>query len=545
MKRVNLEQFFLRSPNAYMVIDRQFDYIAANDAYLRVTATRHEDLLGKNVFELFPNDPSDPNNESALMLRRSFERVLETGKADVLALLPYRVPTALEDGSVELRERYWSATHTPILNDEGKVTFIFQHTVDITELHRLREEHERAASHPEDALEADVLRRAKALQELNFELDRERGRLLELFQQAPIFMTATYGPEHTFGIANEAYLQLVGHRALLGRTVREAIPEAEEQGFLALLDRVYQTGEPFIGRDVHIQLQHAPGDPWVHRYVDFVYQPLRDGAGAINGIFITGHDVTDKQLAQQALRELNEELEKRVEERTRELTELNRELESFSYSVSHDLRAPLRHIAGFAQLLTRRTQGRLDETSEEYLKTIADAAAEGGKLVDDLLALSRTGRTELQRVEVSLADVLADVQAELAPDVEGRVIHWHVGELPEVYADPSLLRAVMKNLLANATKYTRTRPEAVIEVGARADGGETHVWVRDNGVGFDMRYLDKLFGVFQRLHSEAEFEGTGIGLANVRRIVMRHGGTVWAEGRVDEGATFHFALPSR
>ncbi len=549
MTAPRLDELFRLSPNAYMVVDRGFRYVAANDAYLKATGSRLEELLGSHIFERFPNDPNDPNNASALMLRRSFERVLETGQQDVLALIPYRVPRTLPDGTVEEGTRYWSATHTPILDESGKVAFIFQHTVDVSELHALREANAAAerevtapGGHPRDALEAGVLQRAHRLQDTNRLLDGERRRLLALFDQAPGFMAATRGPDHVFEMCNQSYLRLVGDRKVVGLTVKDALPEVAEQGFIALLDTVFTTGEPFIGRGTKVSLLRHGGQV-EDRYVDFVYQPIRDAGGTVTGIFVQGHDVTEQHFAQHAVKELNEALERRVQERTVELQEANRELESFSYSVSHDLRAPLRHIAGFAELLHQRAGKGLDETARDYLQTIAESAAEGGKLVDDLLAFSRMGRAELKRLEVDLSEVVHEVQRELAPELKGRQVTWHVAPLPEVEADPALLRSAVKNLLANAVKYTRRKEDALIEVGAASEAGEAHVWVKDNGVGFDMRYADKLFGVFQRLHPEDDFEGTGIGLAHVRRIVSRHGGRVWAEGRPDEGATFHFTLP--
>lgn len=537
-------EVFRLSPNAYMVLDRELRYVAANETYLRLTASTLDQLLGKHLFELFPNDPDDPNNASARMLRDSFERVLRTGQVDVLALIPYRVPLETPAGVV-VEERFWSATHTPMLDETGQVAFILQHTVDVTQLEQLKQ----VASHA-GPLEAGVLKRAELVQAQNRMLEQERQRLVQLFEEAPSFMTFLRGPTHVFEMANAAYHALTGNRPLLGRSVADALPEVQTQGFVDLLDRVYQSEEPFVGRGIKVRL--ARGGSLEDRYVDFVYQPIRDASGEVMGIFVQGHDITEQKRAEAALREseqrlrdLNEELERRVAERTAELSEANRELESFSYSVSHDLRAPLRHITGFAQLLERRVGSQLDEVSREHLKTISDAAKEGGKLVDDLLAFSRMGRASMSKRDVSLAQLIAEVQRELAPECRDRRIVWRIGPLPEVHADPALLRLALTNLLANAVKYTRTRAEAEITIEAHDAHGETQVSIRDNGVGFDMQYVDKLFGVFQRLHSTTQFEGTGIGLANVRRIVNRHGGRVWAEGRLDEGATFHFTLPAR
>jgi hypothetical protein len=253
--------------------------------------------------------------------------------------------------------------------------------------------------------------------------------------------------------------------------------------------------------------------------------------------------VLDRALAMRRLRMENAALERRVRERTAELESANKELEAFSYSVSHDLRAPLRHIDGFAQLLSESTESPLAQEDKRYLGLIIKAANNMGHLIDDLLDFSRMGRMEMQRTEVNLQDLLEKLLEELQPEMKSRNIIWKKDPLPVAKADPAMLRQVFSNLLFNAIKYTRPRDPAEIEIGSRREGDEIVFFVRDNGVGFDMRYVDKLFGVFQRLHSKSEFEGTGIGLANVRRIIARHGGRTWAEGKVDAGATFYFSLP--
>jgi PAS domain S-box-containing protein len=267
-----------------------------------------------------------------------------------------------------------------------------------------------------------------------------------------------------------------------------------------------------------------------YRWLSWKAAAQADGAV----VYATARDITEQKRAARTL-----------EQNVVELAAVNRELEAFSYSVSHDLRAPLRHITGFAMMLQQSASATFDAEGRRYLKTIMDAATRMGRLIDDLLAFSRVGRQQLARSPVDLNRVVQEAKHEVSADINGRAVSWRVQELPTVEGDPSLLHLVFVNLLSNALKYSSTRPRTEIEVGVLAQSGtEAVVFVRDNGVGFDMQYADKLFGVFQRLHSGDDFEGTGIGLANVRRIVQRHGGRSWADGEVDHGATFYVALPN-
>lgn len=250
-------------------------------------------------------------------------------------------------------------------------------------------------------------------------------------------------------------------------------------------------------------------------------------------------EVEERRQAEERIGQLNKELSERIEE----LAAANAELEAFSYTVSHDLRAPLRQVSGFAALLEEGLNGRQTAKDSEYIGFIQDAVGRMGQLIDDLLGFSRVGRIELDRAVVDLTSVVEQVRETLAPALVGRDVQWNIGLLPEVEGDHAMLRQVFANLLDNALKFTRTRERAAIEIGARREGGEHVFFVRDNGVGFDARYADKLFGVFQRLHTRAEFEGTGIGLASVRRIIQRHNGRSWAESVSGEGAVVYFSLP--
>jgi len=259
-------------------------------------------------------------------------------------------------------------------------------------------------------------------------------------------------------------------------------------------------------------------------------------------IYAVARDITEGKEAEQKIKNLNEDLEHRAQL----LETANKELEAFSYSVSHDLRAPLRHIDGYADLVRKGPGAAMNETGRRYLDTISDSAKQMGRLIDDLLVFSRMGRTELRQTKVELDALVEETIRSLKTEIDGRNVVWKRNPLPQVFGDSAMLRQVFANLLGNAVKYSKPRDPAVIEIGCQSEiAQEWVIFVRDNGVGFDMQFAQKLFGVFQRLHSSDDFEGTGIGLANVRRIIQRHGGRTWAEGKVDEGSTFCFSLPRK
>jgi light-regulated signal transduction histidine kinase (bacteriophytochrome) len=251
-------------------------------------------------------------------------------------------------------------------------------------------------------------------------------------------------------------------------------------------------------------------------------------------------EVEQRRHREDEIRKLNRELNKRAAE----LEVANKELESFAYSVSHDLRAPLRHMVGYSELLQRQASSLLDDKSQRFIRTILDSAKRMGNLIDDLLAFSRIGRAETKKTQVDLEQLVREVVAEIEQEIKSRDVAWKIGALPVCYGDRSMLRLVAVNLVSNAVKFTRMRRPAEIEIGCvDRNKEEVEVFVRDNGAGFDMQYADKLFGVSQRLHLPEQFEGTGIGLATVQRIIHRHGGRVRGEGAVDQGATFYFSLP--
>ena len=315
------------------------------------------------------------------------------------------------------------------------------------------------------------------------------------------------------------------------------IPERQRmrQSLLDLIDREV----PY-----NLEFEIRPENGSAPKFISSIAELHRDLHGKPKKVVGVIQDITERVQAEAEIRLLNQELEQRVADRTAKLEAANKELEAFAYSVSHDLRAPLRHIDGFLELLQKKAAAALDEQSRHYMDTIADAARKMGLLIDDLLSFSRMGRHALSFQPVNLGSLVRDVIGELEPDAAGREIAWRIHDLPAVDGDATMLRMVLANLIANALKFTRPCRQAQIEIGSiPGQLSEAVIFLRDNGVGFDMTYADKLFGVFQRLHRSEEFEGTGIGLANVRRIIARHGGRTWAEGKVNQGAAFYFSLP--
>lgn len=397
---------------------------------------------------------------------------------------------------------------------------------------RMRDLEARAAQAAQDRLRREGERERRTAQ-------REMRKLSSAVEQAadPIFITDRHG---VIEYVNPAFEAVTGYRRpeALGQHASLLWPDAQvaarmDEAWAALL-----RGQPYRG-----EVEHRRKDGSSY-HKEKTLTPIKDERGRITHVVSTGRDVTERKRIEAQLVALNASLEARVQERTAQLEDVNTELEAFAHSISHDLRTPLRHIASFADLL-RRDLGALEPPPAVVRRVgiIQDSARRMDHLISGLLEFARTGRQDLRLRPVPLEAVVREVIGHLDQEPDARAVEWQLRDLPVVHGDLTALRQVMTNLLSNAVKYSRPRDRARIEVWGEQSDHEHVVHVRDNGVGFNMLYRDRLFGVFQRLHSPDAFEGSGIGLSNVRRIVLRHGGRVWAVGAEGEGATFSFALP--
>jgi signal transduction histidine kinase/CheY-like chemotaxis protein len=561
---IDFRQLFEHSPNPYVLLDREFRFVEMNPAYLRVTGRSRDELLGIGLFDAFPGDPAADNDSSVGELRASLERVVDSGRPDVLGLIRYSIPVRTGAG-IRFEERYWSATHTPLVDADGRTRFILQNTMDVTELQRLKAELRQAQGQelPLEQLHGGILARAQGVQEANRVLDSQRRHLLQLFDEAPGFMAYLSGPEHRFELVNPAYTRLVGGRRVTGMTVKEALPDIQGQGFVDLLDQVYTRGEPFVGRGMQVHLTGAGASGPETRHVDFVYQPVRDGHGGVVGILVQGHDITAQAIAQAELRRHHDQLEDLVRERTRALAQSEQALlhaqkleavGKLTGGVAHDFNNVLQVIGANLQLIQRHPGA--DEAVQSRAGSAMEAVARGARLSSQLLAFAR--QQPLRPVVFNLGERLHALdellQRTLGENIEVR-LHVEPG-VANVEADVHQLENAVLNLALNArdamphggrlalsvrnvevTAATRRRgtPEEL------EPGHYVALEVVDDGHGMQPAVSQRAFEPFFTTKSEGR--GTGLGLSMVYGFVKQSGGHIHIDSEPRRGTVVTIWLP--
>jgi signal transduction histidine kinase len=560
---------FESAPGLYLVLTPDFTIVAVSDAYLRATMTKREEILGRGLFAVFPDNPDDPTATGTRNLRASLDRVLQHQVPDPMPVQKYDIRRPEAEGG-GFKERYWSPVNSPVLTERGEIVYIIHRVEDVTEFVRLKqlgsEQSARLAAGTRlteelrtraAQMEAEIFHRAQELEEANRRLrtanealarlcevaheNEERLRLaLEAGQMGNWDWNILTGEvissdnlESVYGLASGTLFGGPNRRHdRIFETFLALVHPEDREGVSQTVANAVATG---AGYSLAYRLVRPEGGV---QWLTTDSRAFRDPAGRVVRMVGVTRNITAQKRAETRIKELHEKLQ----QRSTQTEAANKELEAFSYSVSHDLRAPLRSIDGFSQALLEDCSEQLEEAGQGYLQRIRAASQRMGQLIDDLLALSRLTRSELHRETVDLSALARRVTDELRQREPERQVEVVVDDGLVTEGDSRLLQVALENLLGNAWKYSGKQERARIEFGATGDGGTPAYFVRDNGVGFDMAYADKLFGAFQRLHGMSEFPGTGIGLATVQRIVHRHGGHAWAESAVDHGATFYFTL---
>ncbi|OCX94645.1 MAG: hybrid sensor histidine kinase/response regulator [Pseudomonas sp. CO183] len=557
-QRPSFESLFRLSPNAYVLLDRDLVILDANAAYLALTGRKLEDIQGQRLHEAFAADPLSPEMTRVQELLDSFARVLSRKAVDTLPVIRYSIARQTPLGPI-YEDRYWSATHTPILDEQGEVVAILQHTSDITELQAIKDSVSQAAGgrQPVQQLEQSVMSRAKLLQS-------EGEQLRRLFAQAPGFVCFLRGPRHVYELVNDAYRQVIGHRQLLGKTIRDGLPEIEGQVLIGLLDDVYRTGQPYIGKRVSLFLKRQPEREPEEVILDFVLQPIVENDGKVIGIFVQGQDVTEQQRNEMELRRYRDHLEELVRERTlalqqseaeRQMTEQAllqaQRLEAvgkLTGGIAHDFNNMLQIIGGNLQLL-RRSLGS-DETAARRLDFAVSGVEKGARLASQLLAFA--SRQPLLPQQVHLPDLLEQMH-ELLNGALGSAVQLELQVLGRpwpVFVDVGNLQSVVLNLAANARDAMSGGGRVVLRLENRLLGADVPVGqggdyvllsVIDEGSGMTEDVRARAFEPF--FTTKQNSNASGLGLSMVYGFVKQSGGFVTLESGEQGGTAVHVHLP--
>lgn len=555
-QRPSFESLFRLSPNAYVLLDRDLVILDANAAYLALTGRRLEEIQGQRLHEAFAADPLSPETTRVQELLDSFARVLSRKAVDTLPVIRYSIARHTPLGPV-YEDRYWSATHTPVLDEQGEVVAILQHTSDITELQAMKDSLKQVAGHqPVQQLEQGVMSRARLLQS-------EGEQLRRLFAQAPGFVCFLRGPNHVYELVNDAYREVTGHRQLLGKAVREGLPEVVDQGLIDLLDEVYRTGRSYIGKRVSLFLKRQADREPEETILDFVLQPIIENEGNVTGIFVQGQDVTEQQRNETELQRYREHLEELVRERTQALEQSEAERQvaeqalqqaqrleavgKLTGGIAHDFNNMLQIIGGNLQLL-RRSLGN-DETAARRLNSAVSGVEKGARLASQLLAFA--SRQPLLPRQVYLPDLLEQMH-ELLDGALGSAVQVDldvVGRPWPVFVDVGNLQSVVLNLAANARDAMAGRGRLVLRLENRSlndeaveqPGDYVLLSVIDQGSGMSDEVRARAFEPF--FTTKQENNASGLGLSMVYGFVKQSGGFVTLGSGDNGGTAVHVHLP--
>lgn len=545
---------FESAPGLYLVLTPDFRIVGVSDAYASATMTKRECIVGHSLFDVFPDNPDDPATEGTRNLRASLNRVASERVTDTMPVQKYDIRKPESEGGA-FEARYWSPVNKPVLGPDGSLCYIIHCVIDVTDYIRVmnaeveQQQLTREARDRVEMMESQVFLRSqqvadtvRRLKEVNVELKQaeEEARAAKAFVDSildnlPNMVFVKDANDLRFVRFNKAGQELLGfsQEDLIGKNDYDFFPK-DEADFFTSKDRAVLTSGTLVDIPEEPIQTKARGNRILHTKKI----PLLDKNGTPEYLLGISEDITERKLVDEQVKQLNQSLL----HHSAQLESANRELEAFSYSVSHDLRAPLRSLDGFSRALIEDYGRILDATANEYLGRIRGAAQRMGQLIDDMLQLSRLTRQTMNTQSVDLSGLAEGIVDELRKHSPDRKVDVTIEPGLTAEGDSRLLAVVLQNLLGNAWKYTSQKPSAHIQFGLKSDALTPTFFVRDDGAGFDMQYAGKLFGAFQRMHTAEEFDGTGIGLATVQRVVHRHGGQVWAEAEVDRGATFYFTL---
>jgi len=525
----NYAALFDASPYPYLLVGLDWNIIGANKSYLNAVGRTLQDILGLPLFEAFPPNPQDPDSTNDDIVRASIQRAIDTGEPDTTPFIRYAVPHQTATGVV-FQPLYWSTVHTPVFNNDGKLEFVVQNAIDVTALYTFDDSAKTAQLQEQPKATFPDYSQAQAHQALMRILKSERSHLLELFNQAPGFIAVMRGPNYVFELANEAYYQLLGRREIIGKPVFEAFPDVAGQGFEELLDGVYKTGKPFLGRGIKFQVQKVAGGPFTELYIDLLYQPFFAPDGVtVTGIFAQGQDVTDIHQANLALQEAD------------------RRKDVFLSMLAHELRNPLAPISAAVEILGLSSSNPVQviNTSQVIRRQVKHMTG----LVDDLLDVSRvtSGLVVLDNIAVNVDAVIKDAMEQMRPNFDKRhQEHFvlHTNAATHVCGDHKRLVQVVANLLGNASKYTKEFGTISVEV--QADDKTVEISVIDNGIGMEQAFIPHMFDLFSqgKRNSDRSEGGLGLGLSLVKNLVELHGGKVSAMSPgIGLGSRFTVSLP--